>query len=342
MKRGAFGVALAALLALGTLGAGARADDAAEKEARALFADGNKKIQEGNYVGALEQFRAAYAKFPSVKILLNIGTMLRQLGRDAEAYEAYETYLASPQADGKKKPEVEKLLAELAGKVGRLHVVVKGRATGLRVDGKLVKLSGSEATLRLDPGPHALSAEREGDAPVTKNVVATAGQLDEVTLVVEARHDLPPIVDVPKDNPKDEVSPEPGSMSHRGQLGAILRADIDGQSKGVVAVPGLSFGLGDYVEVSAAALLGKSKGLEPGATVLFLQGALKPMLSVAVPIFFVDGARPGVHASAGLEWDPSRHVGLFVAAGVAAFPNAPMGFDKVVFVPSVGVQPRVF
>jgi hypothetical protein len=42
-----------------------------------------------------------------------------------------------------------------------------------------------------------------------------------------------------------------------------------------------------------------------------------------------------------VQWDPVRHVGLFVDVGMAAFPSAPEGFQKIVFVPSVGVQPRL-
>ena len=50
---------------------------------------------------------------------------------------------------------------------------------------------------------------------------------------------------------------------------------------------------------------------------------------------------PGAHGSAGVQWDPIRHFGVFVDAGVAAFPSPPAGYQKVVFVPSIGVEPRL-
>ena len=63
-----------------------RADDASEREGRALFDKGNQRIKEGDFAGALEAFQSAYAKYPNVKILLNIGTTLRHLGRNVEGH----------------------------------------------------------------------------------------------------------------------------------------------------------------------------------------------------------------------------------------------------------------
>jgi hypothetical protein len=62
---------------------------------------------------------------------------------------------------------------------------------------------------------------------------------------------------------------------------------------------------------------------------------------VAVPIFVVGGVHPGVRTAMGVEWDPLPHLGVFVEAGIAAFPDPPQGFQKVIFVPSIGVEPRL-
>ncbi len=327
-------------------GAPARADDAAQREARALFTAGNQQLQEGDYVGALDLFRAAHARYPNVKILLNIGTTLRQLGRYAEAADAYEAYLQDPGADAGKKAELTKLLVDLDGRVARLKVTVDGGAAQVRVDGKVVGKPGEVVLLRVEPGPHVISADREGAALVSQNVTVVAGAQAVVALHVmpPAAPALPPPPPVapPPGAPIDVPPPAPQSRSHRGQLGAVLRADIDGQRGGAVAALGLSYGIGDHVEVNTTALVGRDKGVEPGATVLILRGAWKPRVSLGVPIFFTDGVHPGVHASAGAQWEPLRYLGFFVDVGVAAFPNAPAGVDKVVFVPAAGLQPRIF
>lgn len=342
-------VPLAALLGVALLGAPARADDAAELEARALFSSGNQHLQDGDYVGALDLFRAAHKRFPSVKILLNIGTTLRALGRYAEAADAYEAYLRDPAADPAKKGEIEKLLAELDGKVGRLKVTVEGGAAMVRVDGRVVGKPGEPVTLRVDPGPHVVSADREGVAPVSQNVTAAAGAVSALTLRFPPPSAAPP--PPPKKAPigpaepatprKDTVQPAPENRSHRMQIGAIARADVNVQHAGVVPAFGLSFGVHDHVEINAVGLVGKSKGVEPGVTAYILKGAWKPRISLGAPIFFSDGVHPGVHAAVGLQWDPIRYFGVFVDAGVSAFPNAGAGMDKVVFVPSVGLQPRL-
>src|SRR6185503_6901026 len=161
---------LAALLGASLLCAPARADDAAEREGRALFAKGNQHVKDGDYAGALELFQSAYAKYPNVKILLNIGTMLSQLGRSAEAVEAYEAYLRDPAADPGRKAEVAKLLAALDARVAKLRVVVDDPKATVLVDGKVTGQPGGMVSMRIEPGPHAISAKREGGQPVVKNI----------------------------------------------------------------------------------------------------------------------------------------------------------------------------
>jgi hypothetical protein len=182
---------LPALLMATLLCAPARADRAAERDARALFVQGNQQIKEGNYAGALELFRSAYARFPSVKILLNIGTMLRQLGRNVEAADAYEAYLREPAAAPAKRLEVGKLLADLDARVSKLRVILDDRRATVRVDGKAKEQTGGLILLRIAPGPHGVSAEQQGMTPVLVNVTALAGQETEVKLHLEPA--VPPL-----------------------------------------------------------------------------------------------------------------------------------------------------
>ncbi len=346
---------LAGLLGAALLcGGPAHADDTAQLEARTLFTAGNQHLQEGDYVGALGLFRAAHARYPSAKILINIGTTLRQLGRYAEAADAYDAYLADPAADAGKKIDLGKVLLDLEGRVAKLKVTVEGGAAQVRVDGKIVGKPGQLVVVRVDPGPHVISADREGATLISRNVTAVAGTQAAVALTLAstaapspppAPPPPPPLAPAPAPVPAPvdaREAPPPPTKSHRGQLGAVARADIDGLRAGVVPAFGLSYGLGDYVEVNTAALVGAGKGVEPGATALLLRGTWKPRVSVGVPIFLTGGVHPGVRAAAGLQWDPFRNFGAFVEMGAAAFPSAPAGYDKVVFVPTVGVQPRIF
>ena len=122
MSRLAGGLIIAILVALVLPTARAHADPQAEQEARAMFKKANHLLETGEFAKALELYREAYARFPSPKILINIGTALRSLGRDAEAAETYQRYLDDPGADPKRRDEVKQLLDELSAKLGRLSI----------------------------------------------------------------------------------------------------------------------------------------------------------------------------------------------------------------------------
>jgi hypothetical protein len=335
------------------LSSAARADSEIERKARAMFAEGNRRLDAGDFAGALEQYRSAYALYPNVKILMNIGTMLRQLGRNAEAANAYSAYLRDQEADPARKAEVAKLLGELDHRVAILSLRVRDSGTQVLIDGQSVGKPGRTIAVRVEPGTHTIVGQRDGEEPVKVTVTVAAHEAKVVTLASPddtSPAAVPePIVSEPSAPAavsgapaRDAARPVAPTLSHRGQLNGIARADIEGQGRGVAAAIGLSYGVGDHVELGVAALVGKEQGAEPGGTVLLLRGTFKPIVSVGVPIFFVDGARPGVRGGAGLEWDPSRDFGVSVQAGVAVFPGAPEGYESVVFVPSVGIHPRMF
>src|SRR4051812_8099873 len=68
-------------------------------DAKSLVQTGVRLLEAKDYLGALAIFKDAYSRFASVKILLNIGTTYKLLGRDAEAANAYQRYIDSPDAD---------------------------------------------------------------------------------------------------------------------------------------------------------------------------------------------------------------------------------------------------
>ena len=60
-------------------------DDKARPIAAALMTEGVKQLQNQQFDQALANFLEAYARFPSPKILLNIASTLRDMGRSADA-----------------------------------------------------------------------------------------------------------------------------------------------------------------------------------------------------------------------------------------------------------------
>lgn len=165
-----------------SLAGAAAADEAGERQGRALFAEGNQLLQQGELVSALERFRGAYARFPNVKILLNMGTTLRQLGRNAEAADTYEAYLRDPAADPARKAEVERLLEDLDAHLARLVIDVAERGARVRVDGKVVGKPGRPVALRVEPGSHTLVTEKDGTEPAVTTITVAVGEQRTIRL----------------------------------------------------------------------------------------------------------------------------------------------------------------
>jgi len=155
------------------------------QKARALFREGNRLVRRKDYPAALERFRAAYALYPSPKILLNTGTTLQLLGRNAEAADAYEHYLADPGADPTRRAEVTGLVEALDRQVARLHVTVDVDRAEVLIDGTRVGDAAPRLDRRIEPGKHTIAGHADsGDASV--EVVAVAGEELPVRLALAA------------------------------------------------------------------------------------------------------------------------------------------------------------
>ena len=109
-----------------------------------------------------------------------------------------------------------------------------------------------------------------------------------------------------------------------------------------VLVPGMSYGITGGLEIEAGALIGYYKGGWLGVRYLLLDGAIKPGLGLAMPVFVVDGkAVAGIEGSAILQWDFTRHVGLYASLGLSYFPGAASDLGSIWFLPGIGAQVRL-
>lgn len=153
------------------------ADAKKKAEAGKLLAEGNALSNEGDYVEALEKFRAAYAVYPSPKLLLNMGTMLRQLGRNIEAADVYERYLRDPDADPQQVQLLNRTLDEIDSLLGHIHITVSPLDASVSLDGKPLDVPTQGIDMRVEPGTHKVAAEKKGFPPAI--VTVTLGRGDE-------------------------------------------------------------------------------------------------------------------------------------------------------------------
>jgi hypothetical protein len=120
-------------------------------------------------------------------------------------------------------------------------------------------------------------------------------------------------------------------------LAALLRADVRAAGGGASWAVGGALRLGERVEVTLAAELGVEMGMYAGASFALLRGRLRPLLVVGVPVFFADSTLIGARAAAGLHYDLSRRIGVYLEVGGDYLFNAGH-YEAFTFLPSLGLE----
>ncbi len=279
-------------------------------DAKELMQLGVKLIKSQDYLGALAVFKDAYKRFPSAKILLNIGTTLKLLDRRADAANAYQRYLDSSDADAVRAIEVTDEIARLDKSLAKLAIAAPAEAEVQVGDGEWLP-AGVAKLYRVTPGPFAVTARRTGFKPFHVAGDAALGATVDVAVVLEANPEpvaKEVIVEVPVDRGAIAEAP-------RSRLAAIAigHFDIHGGGAGLV---GGAFDITERIAANAEVILGSNVGAYAGGSVAILTGTLRPILSAGVPMFFNSGARIGIRGAAGLEIVANRHFALIVELGV--------------------------
>jgi hypothetical protein len=264
------------LLVAGSIVQLAQADTASNDAlvARTLFDEGRSLMGAGNHALACPKFAESMRLNPGGGTLLNLALCHETVGRMATAWLEYKDALAMARRDG--RPEREKFALEhinaLEPRLSQLTVQVDEEA---RVPGLELKLDGTQlgqaswgVELPVDGGEHRVEASAPGKKAWAQTV-DVAAEADRKTLTVPELEAEGLVVAPPTsvDSPRParmlsvrDLGPEPvpegDNLSHDGQLGLFLRGDIEGKGRGAVAVPGVTYGVGRYIDAGAGALRG--------------------------------------------------------------------------------------
>ncbi len=322
--------------------------DANKGDAKELMQLGVKLLSSKDYLGALAVFKDAYSRFPSPKILLNIGTTLKLLDRNAEAVNTYQRYLDSPDADQARRPEVTAEMERLDRKLGRLEITAPAEAE-IQIDDQDWAPAPSARLYRVAPGSYTLRARRDGYQPFEQTGTMEVGQSVAVTieLAVIPKAVSQVFVPVPASERFDDepaLAPEP-----RSRLGLLARGhfDVDG---GAATFIGGTFDVTRQLRASAAAIIGPNFGGYVAAHFAFLTGTIQPIVAVGMPIFFNDGARVAIRGAAGVEIVANSHFSFLVELGVEhLFNPQPMvefggmlrSINSTSLIPAFGVTARL-
>lgn len=320
---------------------GKDAPKADKTDARSLLASGLKLFQAKDYLGALAVFRDANERFPSTKLLLNIATTLVRLDRKAEAANTYQRWLDAADSDPAKRAEVSKQLAALDRDVGLL-------VFGITPADAEVQLGASDDWLpvattprfRVAPGAVTVRARREGHDPGEKQVRVAAGE----SLAVELALAVTPIPVAPPSagpGPGLEVSAPLLPAPRRSRIGALVMAHVDIEHEGAAGLVGASVDVTRRIAAQAAALIGNAPGGYVGASLAILDGRVRPLLAVGLPVFVSDGPRYALRGAAGVELAFNRHLALIAEIGVEYVLNPEAGLADTLFVPALGAVGRL-
>jgi hypothetical protein len=161
-----------------------RVDDPKNRTlAAALMTEGVRQLLAESYEQALANFLEAYGKFPSPKILLNIGSTLRDMGRLADAANSYQRYLADPATGPERIAEVKELLVKLDQELTVLTIRVFPRGSEISIDAGPFIPIGATLQTRVRPGIHLVRV-RKGDASTELTVNGFEGETKDITATI--------------------------------------------------------------------------------------------------------------------------------------------------------------
>jgi len=192
--------------------------------AEALFEEGRKLMDEGNYASACPKLKESYTIDPALGALLNLASCYEKAGKTATAWATYKDALgmASTADDTERADFARRHIEELEPRLTRLRIELAPGAEleGLTITRDDVAFSTSSVgtPLPVDPGQHRIAAEAPGHRGWSTTVeTAEEGKAYEIVIpVLEAKAAPPPppapqpvVAPVPAPTP-EEPEPSPG------------------------------------------------------------------------------------------------------------------------------------
>ena len=312
-------------------------------DAKSLMQSGVKLLETKDYLGALAVFKDAYTRFPSAKILLNIGTTYKLLDRKVDAANAYQRYLDSPDADPTKQSDVTTALFELDKAVGKLEIAVTPADAEVQInDGDWIPAP-SAHVVRLVAGQFTVRARKDKFGSEAKSASISTGEKAAIVISLTALPQQTAVFTGGTGTVADGlgVAQEQEPEEERSRLAGIAVAHLDIPRGGAAALVGLSFDISGALAVQGAVVLGPTYGAYAGAAFAFLDGKLRPYAAAGMPIFFSNGARVGVRAGGGAEIVVTRHVSLIAEVGVEVMLNPEDNIIKAALIPAIGASGRL-
>lgn len=217
----------------GVMAQAASATDAQKTIALEKYTAGKTAYEAGRYDDALAQFGDSYAAVASPNTKLMLARCLAQLGRNAEAYDAYAQTTTEARASGDPKYDpaakaAEEEQATLGSRVGTLTVRLSGNSAGasVAVQGRPVPNDRIGKPIAVDPGDVEVVVTRADGTTDTRPLLVAAGRTAEVEIdasPLPAAEEAPPPMAAPADAEPEE---EGGRLTDVADIGLVLGGKI--------------------------------------------------------------------------------------------------------------------
>jgi len=153
------------------------AADSASREASKHFQRGVELYTDGDFRGALVEFRKAYVTWPRANVLYDIGQTEYQLMDYATALKTMERYLAETGPNAAHRAEVESTVEVLRGRVGRIVLTTDAPDCEVTVDEQPVGTTPVAGSILVSVGSRRVTVACAGRPAVSRRVDLTAGEL---------------------------------------------------------------------------------------------------------------------------------------------------------------------
>ena len=171
------------------------------------MSEGVRQLRAQQYDQALANFLEAYAKLPAPRILLNIGSTLRDMGRLADAANTYQRYLTDPATGSEHVAEIKDTLLQLDQQLTILTIRVVPSGSDISIDGGPFVAVGSTLLTRVRTGLHLVRI-RNGKSTAEQTINGFEGENKEVKAALKMDAPLEDPVKVPP-SPPDPTKPPP-------------------------------------------------------------------------------------------------------------------------------------
>jgi tetratricopeptide (TPR) repeat protein len=169
---------LVALVVIGVLlhARSASAQTDAKAAAQQKMAQGAQLLEQGQPAEALALFKEAYQQVQNPRYQYNIGVACQALGRDAEALQAFEAFVANAQGVRQEYlDDAQKQMELLRGRVATVKITSPEAGATVLVDGRDTGRTPLAQALTLDAGEHRFMVRKLSFEPFEKVVTLRRG-----------------------------------------------------------------------------------------------------------------------------------------------------------------------